>query len=69
MRLTHVVLSYGTPLSELYTRKDGKPTARKPIQEFALDKWFFKEELYRSEERWLRILRASWMRTRNANSC
>ena len=28
--------------------KDGKPTARKRIQEFALDKWFFKEELYRS---------------------
>jgi phosphatidylserine/phosphatidylglycerophosphate/cardiolipin synthase-like enzyme len=27
--------------------KNGKPTARKPIQEFALDKWFFKEELYR----------------------
>src|SRR5262249_11030768 len=45
--LTHVVLSYGTPLGELYTMKNGKPTARKPIQEFALDKWFFKEELYR----------------------
>jgi phosphatidylserine/phosphatidylglycerophosphate/cardiolipin synthase-like enzyme len=45
--LTHVVLSYGTPLGELYTIKNGKPTARKPIQEFALDKWFFKEELYR----------------------
>jgi phosphatidylserine/phosphatidylglycerophosphate/cardiolipin synthase-like enzyme len=43
----HVVLSYGTPLGELYTMKNGKPTARKPIQEFALDKWFFKEELYR----------------------
>jgi phosphatidylserine/phosphatidylglycerophosphate/cardiolipin synthase-like enzyme len=42
-----VVLSYGIPLGELYTMKDGKPTARKPIQEFALDKWFFKEELYR----------------------
>ena len=45
--LAHVVLSYGTPLGELYAMKDGKPTARKPIQEFALDKWFFKEELYR----------------------
>src|SRR5262249_3808196 len=44
---THVVLSYGIPLGELYTMKDGKPTARKPIQEFALDKWFFNEELYR----------------------
>src|SRR5262249_61552762 len=41
---THVVLSYGIPLGELYTMKEGKPTARKPIQEFALDKWFFKEE-------------------------
>jgi len=44
---THVILSYGIPLGELYTMKEGKPTARKPIQEFALDKWFFKEELYR----------------------
>jgi phosphatidylserine/phosphatidylglycerophosphate/cardiolipin synthase-like enzyme len=44
---SHVVLSYGIPLGELYTMKNGKPTARKPIQEFALDKWFFKEELYR----------------------
>jgi phosphatidylserine/phosphatidylglycerophosphate/cardiolipin synthase-like enzyme len=44
---TRVVLSYGIPLGELYTMKDGKPTARKPIREFALDKWFFKEELYR----------------------
>ena len=44
---THVVLSYGIPLGELYAMKNGKPTARKPIQEFALDKWFFKEELYR----------------------
>jgi len=46
---THVILSYGVPLGELYTMKDGKPTARKRIQEFALDKWFFKEELYRSK--------------------
>jgi len=45
--LTHVILSYGVPLGEVYTMKDGKPIARKPIQEFALDKWFFKEELYR----------------------
>lgn len=44
---THVVLSYGVPLGELYTMKNGKPTARKRIKEFALDKWFFKEELYR----------------------
>lgn len=45
--LSHVILSYGTPLGELYTMKNGKPTARRPIKEFALDKWFFKEELYR----------------------
>ena len=45
--LTHVILSYGIPLGELYAMKNGNPTARKSIQEFALDKWFFKEELYR----------------------
>src|SRR5262249_23692310 len=45
--LTHVILSYGIPLGELYAMKNGNPTARKPIQEFALDKWFFEEELYR----------------------
>ncbi len=44
---THVVLSHGIPLGELYTMKSGKPTARRPIQEFALDRWFFNEELYR----------------------
>jgi phosphatidylserine/phosphatidylglycerophosphate/cardiolipin synthase-like enzyme len=44
---THVILSYGTPLGELYTMKNGKPTARRPIKEFALDKWYFEEELYR----------------------
>jgi phosphatidylserine/phosphatidylglycerophosphate/cardiolipin synthase-like enzyme len=45
--LTHVILSYGTPLGQLYAMKNGKPTARKPIREFALDKWFFTEELFR----------------------
>jgi phosphatidylserine/phosphatidylglycerophosphate/cardiolipin synthase-like enzyme len=45
--ISHVILSYGTPLGQLYTMKDGKPTARKPIPEFELDKWFFKEEHYR----------------------
>jgi phosphatidylserine/phosphatidylglycerophosphate/cardiolipin synthase-like enzyme len=45
--LSHVILSYGTPLGELYAMKNGKPTARRRIKEFALDKWFFKEELYR----------------------
>ena len=42
-----VILSYGTPLGELYTMKNGKPSARRRIKEFALDKWFFAEELYR----------------------
>ena len=45
--ISHVVLSYGTPLGELYRMKDGKPTARVPIKEFELDKWFFKEEHFR----------------------
>ena len=44
---SHVLLSYGVPLGELYKMKDGKPTTRKRIQEFALDKWYFAEELYR----------------------
>jgi phosphatidylserine/phosphatidylglycerophosphate/cardiolipin synthase-like enzyme len=43
----HVQLSYGLPLGEIYTMKDGKPTARKRIEGFELDKWFYKEELYR----------------------
>jgi phosphatidylserine/phosphatidylglycerophosphate/cardiolipin synthase-like enzyme len=42
-----VILSYGVPLGELYRMKDGKPTARVPIKEFALDKWFFAEEHFR----------------------
>jgi phosphatidylserine/phosphatidylglycerophosphate/cardiolipin synthase-like enzyme len=42
-----VILSYGVPLGELYRMKDGKPTARVPIKEFELDKWFFAEEHFR----------------------
>jgi phosphatidylserine/phosphatidylglycerophosphate/cardiolipin synthase-like enzyme len=45
--LTHVILSYGTPLGEIYVMKNGKPTARKRIKEFELDKWFFVEEHFR----------------------
>jgi phosphatidylserine/phosphatidylglycerophosphate/cardiolipin synthase-like enzyme len=45
--ISHVILSYGVPLGELYRMKNGKPTARKPIQEFELDKWFLKEEHFR----------------------
>jgi phosphatidylserine/phosphatidylglycerophosphate/cardiolipin synthase-like enzyme len=47
--ISRVILSYGVPLGELYTMKNGKPTARKPIREFELDKWFYKEELYRAK--------------------
>ena len=42
-----VILSYGTPLGELYAMKNGKATSRKKIKEFALDKWFFEEEHFR----------------------
>jgi phosphatidylserine/phosphatidylglycerophosphate/cardiolipin synthase-like enzyme len=42
-----VILSYGTPLGQIYKMKDGKPTARRPIKQFELDKWFFTEEHFR----------------------
>jgi phosphatidylserine/phosphatidylglycerophosphate/cardiolipin synthase-like enzyme len=42
-----VILSFGTPLGEIYRMKNGKPTARMPIKEFELDKWFFEEEHFR----------------------
>jgi phosphatidylserine/phosphatidylglycerophosphate/cardiolipin synthase-like enzyme len=42
-----VILSYGVPLGEIYRMKNGKPTARLRVKEFELDKWFFKEELFR----------------------
>ena len=42
-----VILSYGVPLGEIYEIKDGKVTTRKRVQEFELDKWFFREEHYR----------------------
>jgi phosphatidylserine/phosphatidylglycerophosphate/cardiolipin synthase-like enzyme len=45
--ISRVILSYGVPLGQLYSMKNGKPTARKPIREFELDKWFLKEEHYR----------------------
>ena len=43
----NVVMSYGVPLGEQYTVKDGKPVARKRITEFELDKWFLTEEHFR----------------------
>jgi phosphatidylserine/phosphatidylglycerophosphate/cardiolipin synthase-like enzyme len=44
-----VILSYGVPLGELYQIKEGKVTSRRRIKEFELDKWFFKEEHFRSK--------------------
>lgn len=42
-----VILSYGVPLGEIYRMTNGKPTARMPVKEFELDKWFFIEEHFR----------------------
>jgi phosphatidylserine/phosphatidylglycerophosphate/cardiolipin synthase-like enzyme len=44
-----LIISYGVPLGEIYTFKDGKPTARIRVQEFELDKWFFTEEHFRKK--------------------
>jgi phosphatidylserine/phosphatidylglycerophosphate/cardiolipin synthase-like enzyme len=45
--ISHVILSYGVPLGELYRMKDGKPVARTRIKEFELEKWFLEEEHFR----------------------
>jgi len=45
----NIIMSYGAPLGELYEFKDDKPIVRRPIREFELDKWFLKEEHYRSK--------------------
>jgi phosphatidylserine/phosphatidylglycerophosphate/cardiolipin synthase-like enzyme len=45
--ISHVILSYGLPLGEMYKMKNGEPVARTRIKDFALEKWFLKEELYR----------------------
>ena len=45
----YLQVSYGTPLGELYVMKNGQATARKPIKEFELDKWFFVEEHFRPQ--------------------
>ena len=42
-----LLASYGNVLGEMYKFKDGKPTARRKIQEFELDKWFLKEDHFR----------------------
>ena len=39
--------AYGAVLGEIYTFRNGEPTARKPIREFELDKWLLKEDHYR----------------------
>jgi hypothetical protein len=43
------VIAWGATLGEMYAFKDGKPVARKPIEEFELDKWLLEEEHYRHE--------------------
>lgn len=44
-----LIISYGAVLGEMYRFKNGKPTARRKIQEFELDKWFLKEDHFRHE--------------------
>jgi len=44
-----LIISYGAVLGEMYTFKDGKPTARKKIQDFELEKWLLEEDHYRRE--------------------
>jgi hypothetical protein len=46
---SHVILSYGTPLGQMYRFKNGEPVAREKIKEFALDKWLLKEDHFRHE--------------------
>src|SRR5262249_39118005 len=43
-----LITAYGSVLGEMYTFKDGKPTARRRIADFELDKWFLQEDHYRA---------------------
>lgn len=43
-----LIISYGSVLGEMYRFKNGKPVARKKIEEFELDKWFLKEDHFRT---------------------
>ena len=43
---SRVILSYGTPLGDLYGIKNGKVTSRRPIKDFELDKWFYRKEAH-----------------------
>jgi len=47
--LAYLQLSYGVPLGELYQMKNGRATARRRIQAFELEKWFFREEHFRPQ--------------------
>ncbi len=42
-----LIISYGAVLGEMYTFKNGEPTARRKIKEFELEKWLLKEDHYR----------------------
>ena len=42
-----MILSYGVPLGEIYQIRNGKVTTRRRIEDFELDRWFFKEEHFR----------------------
>ena len=42
-----LVIASGAVLGEMYVFKNGKPVARKRIEEFDLDKWFLVEEHFR----------------------
>lgn len=43
-----LIISYGSVLGEMYRFKNGKPVARRKIEEFELDKWFLKEDHFRN---------------------
>lgn len=44
-----LIISYGAVLGEMYTFKNGEPTARKKIKDFALERWLLKEDHFRHE--------------------
>jgi phosphatidylserine/phosphatidylglycerophosphate/cardiolipin synthase-like enzyme len=44
-----LIISYGAVLGEMYTWKNGQPTARKKIKDFALERWLLKEDHFRHE--------------------
>jgi phosphatidylserine/phosphatidylglycerophosphate/cardiolipin synthase-like enzyme len=44
-----LIISYGAVLGEMYTFKNGVPTARKKIKDFELDKWLLEEDHFRHD--------------------